>query len=452
MIWLKIESRNSKPIFIASCYLPPENSIFYTRNDIDIFHELEDSVSKYMKYGSVYVTGDLNSRCGKREDFIDNDILHDVVVDEIQPLLDYTPDTDSNDRNSSDIYVNQFGRRLLTMCKSTGLRIVNGRHKDDPNGDITYYGANGCSMIDYLLTDRFCMSNVVSFSTGHFNVYSDHAPLSFSLLIPNFANICNMEQQYASADQLCRGYCNSVKWIDENNDQIVDVLRDNLMSLDSCLNSTFNSQENVDTAVNSFSTTLRDIDLPHCKVTRVQSCKGEHHKMNLNVCNKPWFTDDCKTKYYDYKSALRNFNSCKSDDNRRVLIHRKGIYKKLARKLKRQYQRQQGNTLEYLRKHNPKQFYKHFSKKKSLEGDPAEDTDTLTAVFEELDAPITFLEIEKAIGRLKTGKSCVEDNLVNEIFIKCREILTPTLHTLFNSVFSSGYFPEAWAKAALFLF
>ena len=34
-----------------------------------------------MKYGSVYVTGDLNSRCGKREDFIDNDILHDVVVD-----------------------------------------------------------------------------------------------------------------------------------------------------------------------------------------------------------------------------------------------------------------------------------------------------------------------------------------------------------------------------------
>ena len=66
MIWLKIESRNSKPIFIASCYLPPENSIFHTRNDIDIFQELEDSVSKYMKYGSVYVTGDLNSRCGKK--------------------------------------------------------------------------------------------------------------------------------------------------------------------------------------------------------------------------------------------------------------------------------------------------------------------------------------------------------------------------------------------------
>ena len=169
------------------------------------------------------------------------------------------------------------------MCKSTGLRIVNGRHKDDPKGDITYYGANGCSLIDYLLTDRFCMSNVVSFSTGHFNVYSDHAPLSFSLLIPNFANICNTEQQYASADQSCRAYCNSAKWIDDYNDKIVDVLRNTLMSLNSCLNSTFNSQENVDTAVNSFSTTLRDLDLPYCKVTRVQSCKGENHKMNLNI-------------------------------------------------------------------------------------------------------------------------------------------------------------------------
>ena len=91
-------------------------------------------------------------------------------------------------------------------------------------------------------------------------------PLSFSLLIPNFASICNTEHQYASADQSCRAYCNSVKWIDDNNDQIVDVLRDNLMSLDSCLNSTFNSQENVDTAVNSFSTTLRDLVLPYCKV------------------------------------------------------------------------------------------------------------------------------------------------------------------------------------------
>ena len=106
--------------------------------------------------------------------------------------------------------------------------------------------------------------------------------------------------------------------------------------------------------------------------------------------------------------------------------------------------------------YSPEQFLEHFkninapaSDDVSLEGNPAEDSDTLTAVFEELDAPITFLEIEKAIGRLKTGKSCAEDNLVNEIFMKCREILTPTLHTLFNSVFSSGYFPEAWAKGCI---
>ena len=44
--------------FIAVCYLPPENSVFYRDGDIDIFESLEESICKYHDEGSVYVIGD----------------------------------------------------------------------------------------------------------------------------------------------------------------------------------------------------------------------------------------------------------------------------------------------------------------------------------------------------------------------------------------------------------
>ena len=52
-----------------------------------------------------------------------------------------------------DGYVNSFGRKLLSLCKTTGLRILNGRHEGDKVGNFTFFGANGMSLIDYLLVD-----------------------------------------------------------------------------------------------------------------------------------------------------------------------------------------------------------------------------------------------------------------------------------------------------------
>ena len=46
------------------------------------------------------------------------------------------------------------------------------------------------------------------------------------------------------------------------------------------------------------------------------------------------------------------------------LVSSKNAYKHLERRLKRQYTSQQGNKLNYLRKHNPKSFYKQFEKRK----------------------------------------------------------------------------------------
>ena len=71
------------------------------------------------------------------------------------------------------------------------------------------------------------------------------------------------------------------------------------------------------------------------------------------------------------------------------------------------------------------------------------------AVYEELDEIISREEILKAINKLKTNKSCSEDLIINEIFIKGKDILLPCLERLFNSIFSSGFFPESWSQSCI---
>ena len=69
--------------------------------------------------------GDLNSRVGLRNDCIIPDENLSFTDD-----ADYVPDTPLL-RASFDSVCNRFGIKLLDVCKSTCLRIFNGRLGDD---------------------------------------------------------------------------------------------------------------------------------------------------------------------------------------------------------------------------------------------------------------------------------------------------------------------------------
>ena len=145
-----------------------------------------------------------------------------------------------------------------------------------------------------------------------------------------------------------------------------------------------------------------------------------------------------------------------------------GLYRFLALKflkLKRRYLREQSNLLEYMKKNNPKKFYSHFAKKKSVKTDvPIQDflrhfksvsgtgssdsTDMRDepgendVIFYELDNEITRDEILKAIKGLKRNKSHGSDGILNEYFIECADTLLPLLHTIFNAIYNTGCFPK----------
>ena len=135
--------------------------------------------------------------------------------------------------------------------------------------------------------------------------------------------------------------------------------------------------------------------------------------------------------------------------------------------------------IESLKKGNPKQFYKYFSKRKSncntnnipfddfymhfknlsensiLDEDESFESDLLDIehpVFEELDYDISIEKIRECIRCLKRNKSCNEDYMLNEIFIDCSETVMPVLYKLFNAICRSGFFPQSWLKQQLYRF
>lgn len=149
-----------------------------------------------------------------------------------------------------------------------------------------------------------------------------------------------------------RAPCKSVKWIEENTQIIYNELREKTDQLYNVIDTSLANVCDVNACVKNFCTVINKCVLPYCKI-------NEHVTQNLTKKtpskeDKPWFNENCKKLYNEYKSRLLSFNKCKSIENRQLLCQAKNIYKKTETKCKRHYKRMQGNMLNFLRKKNPK--------------------------------------------------------------------------------------------------
>ena len=66
--------------------------------------------------------------------------------------------------------------------------------------------------------------------------------------------------------------------------------------------------------------------------------------------------------------------------------------------------------------------------------------------FSALDFRITIDEINKAISKLKNGKSPGLDNIKNEMLKAAQVYINPCFLKLFNAILTSGFYPMAWSK------
>ncbi|KYN50622.1 hypothetical protein ALC57_15112 [Trachymyrmex cornetzi] len=106
------------------------------------------------------IGGDFNARTGREGG---------RVREEVEGM-------DGEGRKSKDGKVNRMGRRLVESIKGRGWYILNGDMRGDEEGNWTYTGGRGESVIDYILVEEETGDGIESLEVGG-EIDSDHHPL-----------------------------------------------------------------------------------------------------------------------------------------------------------------------------------------------------------------------------------------------------------------------------------
>ena len=91
---------------------------------------------------------DFNARTGVERDFLVDENSKSPPADDL-PIPD-----DASQTKKFDRLVNDHGTLLLEMCKSLDLRISKERCQSDTFGQITFYGNQGISTVDYVIVSH----------------------------------------------------------------------------------------------------------------------------------------------------------------------------------------------------------------------------------------------------------------------------------------------------------
>ena len=79
-------------------------------------------------------------------------------------------------RISKDKVINNGGKQMINFIENKGWVILNGYTKGDEEGEYTFLGARGSSVIDYIIVNEKVWDKIVEFKIES-RVDSDHAPV-----------------------------------------------------------------------------------------------------------------------------------------------------------------------------------------------------------------------------------------------------------------------------------
>lgn len=105
---------------------------------------------------------------------IPNLIFFCLILNTLVLMVLYQPDRIMSRNNLDHKHINNSGKYLLSLCKESGLRILNGRTTGDLTGQPTCITYNGCSLVDYCLVSKDILNSVGYFEVLYFTFFSDN--------------------------------------------------------------------------------------------------------------------------------------------------------------------------------------------------------------------------------------------------------------------------------------
>ena len=188
-----------------------------------------------------------------------------------------------------------------------------------------------------------------------------------------------------------------------------------------------------------------------------------------------WLDSKCKEAKASFYRAKRRYARSRSDVNKILFLQERSRFCKVKRNAKFRYQYTEKLKLSDLSQNSPSKFWSYkFRKKNSESGVQVHPDDfvkhfsntsnftnlvdpdfTLNVVhstrdeplcIDQLNRPFTEDEIKKTISTLKRNKSPDFENIVADFFLDSKDFIARFLTVLFNYIYKSGVYPEAWSK------
>ena len=189
--WLKLSKqfhKHEQDIMIASVYIPPQQSRFFSNDEFEVFEQEITSVCS--QYDYIFVMGDFNAQTGDLEDFTSADTFLSEFFHFDPQTVDYYDQKCALERygvqvtrTTQDKKKNNSGFRLVDICKNHNLTILNGRYGQDKNlGSMTF---RNVSTIDYTMVSTESFKILQNFQIIDLDrIFSDgHSFLSTTITI-----------------------------------------------------------------------------------------------------------------------------------------------------------------------------------------------------------------------------------------------------------------------------
>ncbi|CAG2203871.1 unnamed protein product [Mytilus edulis] len=339
IMWFKLDKTFfsfDRNVFLCFLYIPPSNSSYTLRTNFDkqIFEKLEADIAKYSISGDVILMGDLNAHINCKElDFITNEV--DDSLDNFLPT-NYVADSVCKFRNTQvHQKTNNYGKLILDLCTESQLRILKGRTLGDSKGKITFYNHNGVSIDDYCLCSSEFLPNIVNFSVGQFEpTISDHCPISITI----HSQLVNK-----SCDNYVKPTLRRVKWTTKREEIFKsNMLKVNFGTINSDVdnltqkidaNNTCNS--NVTQSVNDTVSSISSILYNAAFLSNTNKTPGKTKRSKRRKIKKPYYDNECESKYRSLKSLTRKLCTEPWNDSLRhkVLYNKKELNKLIRKKI-----------------------------------------------------------------------------------------------------------------------
>ena len=482
IVWLKLKQSFfglTEDIMIGSIYIYPEDS---TCIDEDQFVLLQKELGNLPCQESYILCGNFNARTNVINDYILernygsdgllSELLDDKSYNQAQ-VYTYLKNNNIVKRYSLDRRPpNRHGSRLIELCKTSNMFILNGRRDCDYGvGKYTRVDVTGSSVIDYVLCTTKMHERITEFQIGNKMPESDHNPVIFSIKLNS--PVVNTTKSMKTWTPVYK-----YQWNPEGLDKLDHVLNDNTSkTFKEVFYTSVSLKANVDTVATSFTEYFSQACYRAFGIKRVNQ---KHQTGPI------WFDAECRSKRDE---AINAGAHVESDADRETLVTACKQYRSLKQRKKRAFNKkctseieagfassttQMWHILARLSQNlyhsagpSGNEFVAHYgnlaqapiseSFDNTFENDVLEflnkyDTKCLNEPirdqleFDILYQNITVGEIEAAIDSLKNNKAVGIDMIPAEFIKYNKTIIMNDLCILLNYIIEQEKFPDSWAE------